>query len=315
MLANVLAVLLSVGASTPAAPPMSVMEVPPGTRIRVRHDTGLATITGNSGTTLDLSLHSGIHRDRDKLRVRRTDARTLEVSTHGPATIAVPRQTDLEIVSTARSTVNVRGVHSVHVQATSGNIRVDDVAANVDASVGGANLTLTNIGGNVVVASRSGHIVANRVGGLVDVTTGNGNTVLTDVRSGVHVVTINGKTEISCAAGAIAVKDTSGRVMVRNAAEDVDIFTAIGHAFYEGALRPDRSYRLRTLNGSVSLTYAANGAGFTARVDSGAKGEPRQDVRIGDESARVVLDAVGGSVALKKANAIAGRCAAVPVSR
>jgi hypothetical protein len=266
----------------------ATVPIEPGTRIRVRHDNGVATITGGSGKTLDAG----------NLQVRRIDARTLEVITHGPATIILPRQTDLEVISAART----RGV----------NFRIDGVEGNVEATLGSANLTLKNIGGNVVATSANGNITADGVRGLVDVTTGNGNIILANVRSGVHIVSINGKTEISCASGAIDVKDTSGRVTVRNAAADVEIFTALGQAFYEGALRPGRSYRLRTLDGAVSLTYAANGAGFTARVD--VKGK-RQDIRAGDERARVVLDAVGGRVAVQKGSVMSGACAAVPVPR
>lgn len=305
MFSNALALLLVVGSAVPTLPPTSI-PLQPGDRIRLRHEIGLATIIGGTGKTLDVDMPPGPHR-RDHVRMRRVDPRTWEVSTNGPINLHVPRSMEIESISSARASVNIRGVRSVNVQAASGNVRVEDVAGNIDAKLGSANLTLARIGGNLVATTGSGNITADGVHGLVDVTTGNGNTNLSNVRGGVHVVSINGKTEISCVSGAIDVKDTSGRVTVRNAAADVEIFTALGQAFYEGALQADRSYRLRTLDGAVTLTYAANGAGFTGRIASDAK-QQREDVRVGDQKARVVLDAVGGRIELRKGGVTPAPC-------
>ncbi|HYI12755.1 MAG TPA: DUF4097 family beta strand repeat-containing protein [Thermoanaerobaculia bacterium] len=305
MFNSLLIVLLAVGNAAPPSmlPPTSV-PLQAGDRIRVRHEAGLATITGGAGKTLDIELPA----NRRDLHVRRVEPHIVEVTTNGPVALRVPRSASVESISSERASVNIRGVRTVNVQAASGNVRVEEVEGNVDARLGSANLTLRAIGGNVVASTGSGNLSADGVGGLVDVTTGNGNMTIANVRNGVHVISINGRTEISCAAGAIDVKDTSGRVTIRNAAEDVDIFTALGQAFYEGALKPDRSYRLRTLDGSVTLTYAANSAGFTGRVASDASKQPREDIRVGDQSARVVLDAVGGKVALLKSDKTAAGC-------
>jgi hypothetical protein len=98
---------------------------------------------------------------------------------------------------------------------------------------------------------------------------------------------------------------------VTSAGGDVDLFTALGQARYDGALQAERSYRLRTLDGAVALAFAAAGSGFSAQLasDAGqidvepplARKERRAQLRVGNERARVVLDAVGGRVALKRA--------------
>lgn len=318
MFNSLLLVLLAVGNAHPPEmlPPTSI-PIQAGDRIRVRHEHGQATISGGAGKTLDVRLHRAGPLG-EQLRVRRVGADVVEVTTTGPVTIVVPRSAAVESISGARASVNISRVHALKVQATSGNVRAEEVAGNVDATLGSANLTLRAIGGNVVVSSGSGNVSADGVRGMVDVTTGNGNATLTNVDKSVHVVSINGRTELSCVAGAIDVKDTSGRVTVRHADGDVEIFTALGQAFYEGALQRDRSYRMRTLDGTVTLTYTPNSAGFTGRItsDSGnietvstaPHGGRREEVRVGDESARVVLDAVGGRVALKKGAGSAAPC-------
>jgi hypothetical protein len=130
----------------------------------------------------------------------------------------------------------------------------------------------------------------------------------------VHVTSINGKTDISCAAGAVGVRDTSGRTTLSSIAGDVDLFTALGTLRYDGALQPNRAYRLRTLDGSVTLAYAPGSSGFSAQLASDAAQitidqkqaakQRRVFVRTGDERARIVLDAASGRVELMKRTAM-----------
>jgi hypothetical protein len=175
-----------------------------------------------------------------------------------------------------------------------------------------------NVRGNVDGKTANGNVTVDGAGGLVDLVTGNGNIAAARVAGGVHVVSINGKTDIRCVAGGVDVRDTSGRVTVSDVDGDVDVFTALGQARYDGALRASRFYRLRTLDGAVTLAYAPGGSGFVAQLASDAAqidtdpplaGKHRRaEVRGGDERARIVLDAVGGRVALERKNAPRPAC-------
>jgi len=180
-------------------------------------------------------------------------------------------------------------------------------------------VTVRAAGGNLIVATGNGNVTADGVRGLIEVTTGNGNVTVTNAGGGVRVVSINGRTDIACAAGAVSVRDTSGKVRVANVRGDVDLFTALGQAEYAGALQPARAYTLRTLDGALTLSWTPSGAGFSAllasdamQIDSdppAAPGRKRAEVRWGDEKARVVLDAVGGRVELRR-TAAAPECGA-----
>jgi hypothetical protein len=204
---------------------------------------------------------------------------------------------------------DVAAVPSAEIIATDGMTITVPRTASVEWHSRRANLTARNIGGNVIVTTGNGNIRLDGVGGLVEVTSGNGNTRVSNVRGGVFATTVNGKTEISSIGGGVTVRDTSGRTTVANVAGDVDLFTALGQARYDGPLHPARSYHLRTLDGAVTLAYAA-GSGFSAHLTSDATrievdGKPQEkrrvvDLRAGDERARVVLDAVGGRVTLMR---------------
>jgi hypothetical protein len=246
------------------------------TRVRVRCDHGSATINGATRDTVAAT------------NVRRVDAQTVEVIANDGETIAVPSGAAVEWLSSGRATATVRDVAALHIDAAAGQIVAERIRGNIDGKTANGNVTAREVGGSVILS------------------TGNGNINL----SGVHVTSINGKTEISCVAGAVGIQDTSGRTTISGVSGDVNVFTALGVARYDGVLQPDHSYRLRTLDGVVTLAYAPGSSGFSAQLSSdaaqivldqpSAARQRRMLLHVGDERARVVLDAVGGRVELTK---------------
>jgi hypothetical protein len=267
-------------------PASDIVRPAPGDRVRIRCDGGTVRIAGGDAVRLP--------------NARRVAANVVEIVVTGDADLVVPRAAAVEWVATGKARAEVRDVAALHIDA-----------------VGGA-VTARNVRGNVDGKTANGNVTVDGAGGLVDLVTGNGIIAAAHVAGGVHVVSINGKTEIACVAGGVDVKDTSGRTTVTDVEGDVDVFTALGRAYYEGALRANRFYRLRTLDGAVTLAYAAGGSGFVARLASDAmhiESDPplagklrRAEVRSGDERARVVLDAVGGRVGLARSAAPRPAC-------
>jgi hypothetical protein len=268
------------------------------TRVRVRCSSCNATIVGVARDTVAAE------------NVRVIDPELVEVTANDGETIAVPRAAAVEWLSSGRATAEVRDVAALHIDAAAGQITAERIAGNIDGKTANANIIARGIGGSVVLATGNGNIDLRGVRGLIDVTSGNAITTIADAASGVHVTSINGKTVISCVAGSVGVQDTSGLTDVSAVAGDVDVFTALGAAHYDGALQPDRSYRLRTLDGAVLLSYAPASSGFSAQLASDVmhifvdqKPVPnrrRMLLHLGDERARVVLDAVGGHVEVRK---------------
>jgi hypothetical protein len=265
-------------------------------RVRIRCDYGHVTIAGSAGNTVTA-------------RTMRAGAE-LEVTASDGETVSVPRTAAVEWLSSGRATATVHDVASVRIDAAAGEIRAERIAGNIDGKTANGNVIARDVGGSVVLSTGNGNIDIRGVRGLVEVTTGNGITTIDNAASGVRVTSINGATNISCVAGSVGVQDTSGRTTVASVAGDVDLFTALGKIRYDGVLQPNRAYRLRTLDGALTLAYAPGSSGFSAQLASDAtqieidgKSAAKQRrvlVRSGDESARVVLDSVGGRVELLK---------------
>jgi hypothetical protein len=279
----------------PAAPLLGA-----ATHVRIRCDNGHVTIAGST-------------RDTVVARNMRAGA-VIEVTATDGETISVPRDAAVEWLSSGRAIATVHDVASVRIDAAGGEIRAERIAGNIDGKTANANVIAREIGGSVVLTTGNGNIDIRGVRGLVEITTGNGNTTIDHAASGVHVTSINGATSISCVAGSAGVQDTSGRTAVSNVAGDVDLFTALGTIRYDGVLQPNHAYRMRTLDGAVTLAYVPGSSGFSAQLASdaaqiaidgtAAAKRRRMLVRAGDERARVVLDAVGGRVELLKRSPI-----------
>jgi len=276
----------------PAAPLLGAV-----THVRIRCDNGRVIIAGSA-------------RDTVAARTMRVSVDAMEVTANDGETISVPRTAAIDWLSAGRATATVHDVASMRIDAAAGEIRVERIAGNVDGKTANANVIARDVGGSVVLATGNGNIDLRGVRGLVEVTTGNGKTTIDNAASGVRVTSINGATNISCVAGGVSVQDTSGRTAVSSVAGDVDLFTALGTMRYDGVLQANHAYRMRTLDGAVTLAYAPGSSGFSAQLASDATqitidGTPaakqrRILVRADDESARVVLDAVGGRVELIK---------------
>ena len=252
--------------------------IAPGDRVRIRCTGGSVRISAGDALRLP--------------NARRVAANVVEADISGDAEVVVPRTAIVEWIGSGKVRADVRDVAALHIDDVNGTVIAHNIRGNVDGKTG------------------NGIVTVDGAAGLVDLVTGNGNITVANIAGGVHVVSINGKTDIACVAGGVDVKDTSGKVTVTAALGDVDVFTALGQARYQGALRANRFYRLRTLDGAVELAYDAGGSGFVARLASDAMQidtEPplagrmkRAEVRVGDERARVVLDAVGGRVTLER---------------
>jgi hypothetical protein len=292
-------VLLLLFASTAKA---ATVRFASGDRIRVRAADVSATVSGRDTN------------DVTAANVRRAEAHVIEVVATNGMQLIVPRGAAIEWVGSGRAKAAIRDVAALRIHAQAGEVRAERIRGNVEAKTANGNVIALAIGGNVLVDTGNGNVTISGVEGLVDVTSGNGRTFISNVKSGVNVVSINASANIRCIGGSVNVKDTSGATEIANIAGDLEVFTALGRATYSGNLAASRSYRLRTLDGSVTLAFSTASGGFIASLASDAQkiegdAVPRQTqkrlvVRRGDERARVVLDAVGGRVALMHAQNI-----------
>lgn len=244
---------------------------------------------------------SGLEREKEGLRFVFDLPREVHLE------VKVPRYAELESISVNRSEVEVEGLETpVAVDGRRSTVRLRRVGA-------------------VEVRTERGAVEVEGARGLVDVLTESGYVSVRDVRGDVRVLSLSGDVEVACVAGRVNVSNTRGAVRVVGAGGDVDATTVDGEIRFDGRLRADGRYHLKSMSGAVEMTVAADPPGFTAllssyrgQIEDGfalkkvktaapASDQRGPDNRLlgrhGDGQAQVTLDSFDGKVRLARAAA------------
>lgn len=217
--------------------------------------------------------------------------------------VKLPRYAEIAQIEVNRSEVEIEGVET-------------PVAVNGRRSA----IRLRRVGA-VEVRTASGEVDVEGAGGLVDVMTESGDVNVRHVRGDVRVLSLSGDIEVECVTGRVNVNNTSGSVALARVGSDADATTVSGEIRFEGALRADGRYHLKSMSGEVEMSLAPNPPGFTALLSSyrgqiedsfslkkALKSGPnavnnRVIGRYGNGQAQVTLDSFDGRVRLVRAAA------------
>lgn len=215
--------------------------------------------------------------------------------------VKLPRYAEIEVINVNRS-----------------EVEVTDVGTPITVSGNRSAIKLSRVGA-VEVRTGSGPVEVEGASGLVDVTTEAGHVSVRDVRGDVRVLSLSGHVRISCVSGRVNVSNAGGSVVLAGVGGDVDATTVNSDVFFNGALRPDGRYHLKSMSGAVEMTLNPNPPGFTAllssyrgQIEDGFslkktwKSDPntvknRVLGRYGSGQAQVTLDSFDGRVKLGKA--------------
>lgn len=214
--------------------------------------------------------------------------------------VKLPRYAEIAQIEVNRSEVEIEGVETpVAVSGRRSTIRLRRVGA-------------------VEVRTASGEVDVEGAGGLVDVMTESGDVNVRHVRGDVRVLSLSGEVEVECVTGRVNVNNAGGAVALSGVGGDVDATTVGGEIRFEGALRADGRYHLKSMSGAVEMSLAPNPPGFTALLSSyrgqiedsfslkkTLKSSPsavnnRVLGRYGNGQAQVTLDSFDGRVKLAK---------------
>jgi len=159
----------------------------PGGKLSVETFNGSVDISVWDQDTVDISgtKYGPSQEEADDLRVD-VDSRPESVSIHVPRpterrgnqgarlTIKVPRNTQLERITTSNSSIHTEdGAGPAHLHTSNGSIRVMDLHGELEAETSNSSVELEGVEGNVRAHSSNGHIRAQRVNGSVDASTSN----------------------------------------------------------------------------------------------------------------------------------------------
>ena len=214
--------------------------------------------------------------------------------------VKLPRYAELEVIRVVRSEVEVTGLDT-------------PVTVSGDRSA----IKLSQIG-QAEVRTRGGPVEVDGAKGPVSVITVSGPITVRRAEGDVRTFSVSGHVNIQCARGRVNVSTTDGRVTLASISGDVEADTASGQINLTGAVRPDGSYRLRSMWGAVEVSLPGNTQGFTASLSSyrgtvetqfplkskGAAASNHASQRLigtfGSGRAQIALDSFEGSVRLGK---------------
>ncbi|HEX8071870.1 MAG TPA: DUF4097 family beta strand repeat-containing protein [Pyrinomonadaceae bacterium] len=164
--------------------------------------------------------------------------------------VKVPRYAEL-------STIEVR----------SGDLTVSNIDGPVNISSSASNVRISRVGA-LEVRARSGDVTAEDVAGLAYVIASSGDIVVRRAQGDVRAVTINGDIDIQCVRGRVDVSTARGAIKLGGISGDVDATTTSSDITYTGLIRDNGRYRLKSVEGGVSMAVPDNAPGFTALLSS-----------------------------------------------
>jgi len=211
--------------------------------------------------------------------------------------VKLPRQAELDLIEVNRSEVEVTGVATtVRVSGRRSAIRFKDVGA-------------------VEARNQSGAVEVEGAAGLVDVVTSGGHISIRDVRGDVRALSLSGRIDVRCVRGRVNAGSTEGAIVLTGIEGDADAMTVNSDVKFDGPLRAEGRYHLKSMSGSVEMGLRRNPPGFTALLSSyrgpvetdfelGSRQQPkgangtRLTGRHGDGRAQITLDSFDGLVKL-----------------
>lgn len=157
----------------------------------------------------------------------------------------------------------------------SGNVRLNEIGADVTAHTGSGEITITGVKGALRATSGSGNIRADQIGGAITASTGSGDVRLT--QSG------QGDVEVSTGSGTVEVNDVKGAAQIG---------TGSGNITAEGT--PTADWRIHTGSGDLTVALPQQSSfELYARTSSGSINSQFQITMSGTISPRELHGKVG----------------------
>jgi hypothetical protein len=177
--------------------------------------------------------------------------------------ISVPREFNIKIKTTNGDIIITGALRGyVHTITDAGDIRLGDVAGDVDVNTSGGNITTGSVDGDVKVQTSGGDIRLGLVSGRADITTSGGNIQVDNVKNVLHARTSGGDIIIGDVGGEATVSTSGGNVTVGKVSGNAKLSTAGGDIELDGASgivkanTAGGNIRLREISGAIEAKTA-----------------------------------------------------------
>lgn len=203
------------------------------------------------------------------------------------------------------------------IEVRSGDLNVSGIDGPVSVVSGGSNVTASHVGA-LEVRTRSGNVSVEDVDGLVYVVASSSEITVRRSNGDVRATTINGDINIQCVKGRVDASTSRGEITLVNVGGDVEATTTDSEINFTGAIAQNGRYRLKSMEGQITMSIPDTSPGFTANLMSynsdavtdfpvrtstpspNSQANRRIEARQGDGQAQITLDSFSQTVRLTK---------------
>jgi hypothetical protein len=203
------------------------------------------------------------------------------------------------------------------IEVRAGDLNVSGIDGPVSVVSGSSDITVSHVG-SLEVRTRSGNVNVEDVDGLVYVVATSSDINVRRSNGDVRATTINGNINVQCVKGRVDAGTSRGEITLTNVGGDVEATTTDSPINFTGAITQNGRYRLKSMEGKVTMAIPDTSPGFTANLTSynsdaltdfdvrGSTPSPnsqasrRVEARHGNGQAQITLDSFSQTVRLSK---------------
>ncbi len=143
--------------------------------------------------------------------------------------VRIPRKFDVDL-RTAGGDVEVGALEGrASARTSSGNIKLDKVAREVEASDSGGDIVIADAGDKLAARTSSGSITVQKAGGPAQISNSGGDIRLDEAGRDVLVTTSSGSIKLGTVAGNVKARNSGGDVTIKSAGGSADVETSSGN--------------------------------------------------------------------------------------
>jgi phage baseplate assembly protein gpV len=306
------------------------MKLDRGGKVTISNRFGIINVKGYDGDTVEAKATNTSGEDvSSKTPLIKGDATRMRISFDGVAgrrhgrefQIKVPRYAVIEIIDCQETEVDVQDIDgSVIFTNGSGSARINRVGSlSLDWQRG--DVAVNGVKGRCLVKVFNGEINIENVAGSVEASSISGELRIINAGENVKAYATSGEIYIQCVQGRVNADAVSGSIELMGIKGNVECETVSGEITFKGPIRADGIYRMKSMNGEVTMHIQNDAPGFTVtlmtfngeietafpiKVDSAVQqNEINRRIigRYGNGQAKISLDSFNAGVRIVKATA------------
>jgi phage baseplate assembly protein gpV len=311
-------------------PLQASMKLDRGGKVTISNRFGIINVKGYDGDTVEAKATNTSGEDvSSKTPLIKGDATRMRISFDGVAgrrhgrefQIKVPRYAVIEIIDCQETEVDVQDIDgSVIFTNGSGSARINRIGSlSLDWQRG--DVAVNGVKGRCLVKVFNGEINIENVAGSVEASSISGELRIINAGENVKAYATSGEIYIQCVQGRVNADAVSGSIELMGIKGNVECETVSGEITFKGPIRADGIYRMKSMNGEVTMHIQNDAPGFTVtlmtfngeietafpiKVDSAVQqNEINRRIigRYGNGQAKISLDSFNAGVRIVKATA------------